>query len=702
MDESEFDARSESFGVLASDGRMQAEDTVNDKAPKGLSHQRVLVCGHRSFASHGLIGQLVDAGHAVTCFTRGDVRREGNVVYGPALQLHENEQLAGPFDVVVNYILLKDHGIDENIEYVRSLTEFCRTREVKHLIHISSVSVFDGSARRVTETSAVERDPTKKGSYGALKVATENYLVEHLGHATLLTVLRPGFILGPGVISPIVGMAFRLPWNRLLLLGSHKNMVPLITRDLVNAAVGRLVERPPGSCREFLLLVDSTSPTRREYLDACCRLLGVGLGVTSFPPWLWRVAGLGGEALARLVRLKIRVNRMIGGACRVQRFNANESEQRLGLRLSIDWPAALQASLDGQQPNFILPYDGLPCNAFQVDKVTYLGVGRIVRQKHLTAIQKLRYNGRVEAYDLHEFQDRSGLKVQAIDDARVCGSGLAVVATPGPVHHAALKHLSEFEGPVLVEKPLGYDSAEVDRWSDYAASRTAGVFVCHNYRFKANVKKMLDTVSRFNPGALLNVDLQFQSPPVANEQAAWLRNERRARTLLMDYGIHFLDLACMWWRGPWDVTDVRHQIDGHGDTSLIEGRLKSEAYTVNLLLRQGFMPRCAEVAFTFRNYQVKLGFFPDTCTVVMSNGNPFINWAETRNSAGATIGKVADRLLGRDHDESHATIYRAVTDATCNAAAGLRVENLRYFYEMLFAIGESVYDPGPLAQGEPG
>lgn len=66
--------------------------------------------------------------------------------------------------------------------------------------------------------------------------------------------------------------------------------------------------------------------------------------------------------------------------------------------------------------------------------------------------------------------------------------------------------------------------------------------VCHNTRYKVNVLQMLDHLRQYNPGKLHHVCAIFQSGPVNKDTAAWLRDERRARSLLVDYGMHRVDL----------------------------------------------------------------------------------------------------------------------------------------------------------------
>ena len=104
--------------------------------------KRVLLCGHRSYAAKGLEAELARRGYQVTGYSRGAVRRGVGLVTGPVDRIHLNEHLEDRYDTLVNYILLKDASLQENIDYLASLLELCRNRQVAHLVHISSVSSF--------------------------------------------------------------------------------------------------------------------------------------------------------------------------------------------------------------------------------------------------------------------------------------------------------------------------------------------------------------------------------------------------------------------------------------------------------------------------------------------------------------------------------------------------------------------------------
>jgi hypothetical protein len=159
----------------------------------------------------------------------------------------------------------------------------------------------------------------------------------------------------------------------------------------------------------------------------------------------------------------------------------------------------------------------------------------------------------------------------------------------------------------------------------------------------------------------------------------------------MDYSLHFVDLACMFSRGPWRVDSVRWQLDASGHTSLIEGRLLSPEYSVSLLLRQGFAPRRARVDFDFQNYTSSLNFFPDTFSLRMSDENAWLHKDEAKKLARATRRKVLDKLLNRDSDPSHGRVLAAALSDDRTTSQSITVASLMGFYGVLFDLAGRVY-----------
>lgn len=661
--------------------------------------QRVLVCGHRSFAARGLIGQFAAAGHEAVGFTRGAVgfdagAADGPTATGPVDLLHTNPHLTGDFDTVVNYILLKDDTRERNNDFLASLLRFCKEHNVKHLIHISSMSSFAADETLVTEDARSETNPDKKGSYGSLKVSTDQYLLQNAPANLALTFFRPGFILGEGVADPIVGTGTRMWNNKLMVLGNAKHHIPVTTREIVSQAVLRSAMLPLDLSQRprMFVLADTKSPTRKEFLRACCEHLGAGTGVLSFPVWLWMLAGMGGGVVGAAIGMSQKPYKIISALCRGQSFNADKTARTLGINQSVDWVKELVGSFDNQTPNFKAPHTPAPLTTTTAGRVNILGFGGIVRQKHLPGLNKLGFKGTITGYDLREGKDKSGIEIRAIEGAVIPPADLHVVATPGPLHNRAIGLLKDAPGPILVEKPLCYTAPEFDEWLSFAKGRQHPVYILHNYRFKQNVSRFLEHIRTFNPGKLHQVELQFQSPSVMKD-VPWRRDERRARTLLMDYSMHFLDLAMMFHgpgNGPWRLASARHEVNRNGHTSLIQGQFQSQTCGVSFMMRQGFFPRRCRIFYTFENYGVALGFFPDTFVAYQTSESWGLYDMESKENFRKTIRKVADKLTNKDSDLSHPLAFcGALGDQ--RLAPSMRLDTLEPFYRGLFELAERIY-----------
>jgi nucleoside-diphosphate-sugar epimerase len=308
--------------------------------------KKILLLGSSSFAAQGLPDRLIADGHEVFTFHRGEVGRDGACITGSVLDLCGNPGLDERFDVVVNYVVLKDCSLEENGAYINELLRFCGRCKAGHLIHISSVSVYSESVRHVVEDADVEQNPENKGSYGALKVVQDLHLQQRKNRNLRVSSVRPGFILGQGLKNPVVGMAMRLGGGLVLQLGSGKNVLPVTTRVSVNKTVARLVEMEFVGEEQVVLVADKGSPSRREWLVECCRCAGIGKMVVGLPKWVWMCAGLVGEIAARLLRKNIRPMNVVANMCREMTYDASKSELFLQLDFSCDWRAELRNAVE--------------------------------------------------------------------------------------------------------------------------------------------------------------------------------------------------------------------------------------------------------------------------------------------------------------------------------------------------------------------
>ena len=199
--------------------------------------EKILICGHRSFVATGL-GDVMSK-HEINydCFSRGETRRVGNVVTGDVMNMVANPELKR-YDTVINFIILKNASIDQNLAYIQSLLAFCKQIGVKHLIQISSIAVYPGDAEYVNENSELETVGNKSG-YAAIKLAVDKYLLEHPVEGMHITFVRPGFVYAKNAEVSKAGLVVS-KCGVHVLMGDKKTVLPKINRVDLHEALIRI------------------------------------------------------------------------------------------------------------------------------------------------------------------------------------------------------------------------------------------------------------------------------------------------------------------------------------------------------------------------------------------------------------------------------------------------------------------------------
>lgn len=653
----------------------------------------VLIFGSSSFAGQCLETRLIGAGHEVYHFNRGPVARNGYRITGSLDDLEDNPYWPAQVDVIINYTLLKGLTIDQNIEFCTHLLALARRVGCGRLIHISSVSVYKFSNRVVDEYGEVEQDAAKKGPYAALKVATENYLRAQAGDLPIVFV-RPGFILGEGLVSATVGTAVKIPGGRLLILGNAADTMPITTRAVLDEVLLALVERKQVQPGENYLIVDSASPSKKEFIEFCVYELGQAKTVWTLPTLVWlAVAAFAQGLLNAAGKGKIKVWQKLYSVSKVYRYDSRRTEARLGVGMNSHWQAALKASFGQQARNYTLPRQPLPGRLDGLERVLIFGFGRIIQQKHLRALKESGFRGTIQIFDPYlKTLPECEFPLERVDDPSRSEAVLAVVATPGLKHHEAISLLPAGVKTVLIEKPVGYGLEELQEWKK--AQQTLGfrVTAFHNYRLKSNVLALNHYLQTHNSGELLRCNVTFDSPPVAGDDAKWARDERRAQTLLYDYGLHFLDLGTMFGEDYLGVRDLSWKINQRGETSDISGVISLSNYNTYFQLRQAQGTQRTLIEFVFANYVAKLTFFPDTLGIISGRDGFVDRSVEFYQQGKATLQKVVDKLTKQDADKSHPLVYQ---DACSSEQTGTdsitSLSQVSRTYQILNDISQAVY-----------
>lgn len=651
---------------------------------------KILVLGTSSFAAHGLVGRLDHAGHEVWTFNRTCVPAAGpRDLYGPYARLAEITDAVGRCDQLINYALVKFGGVEENLTLADQIIAAARARNVSRVIHVSSISVLPAVSGMVNEaTPAVAH--RWKGEYSKVKVAVELRFEEAVRDRQLL-VVRPGFIVGPGLADSLPGIARLLPTSHLLGLGNRGSIIPLVARDHVNDAICRLVGLADAPSGERYMLVSPDAPTRADYLAFHCRELGRGRGTIHFPAWLWRIGLAGGSvALTLLKRRPARLVKLFEHNLNVRHYDCAQTTRRLGLDLRFDWRAALREVAEvGASSQWPVSAAGGVAPA-RAARLHYVGLGRIVQQKHLPGLARNGFTGRISWTDpalttappsAIALEPKPGFPLDATH---------AVITAPWPFRGPIYQQLPASVADVLVEKPFAVSKVQLDAHLRLLAGRR--VFAVHNYRLKPNALAFRRFIEARPPGALRRVTLHFDTPSPCHERAAWLRDEWRNRVLLTDYAIHFLDLAWLLFDGPMTIRHCERTRNARGELARLSAEVAFSTGSCSLFVRQGAHQRQCSLRYVFDNYAAELRFFPEVFQPIFGGQSALDDGRLFARGLASTAGKVLEKLRWRTQDYSHDMILGAFTGTSDSAALGeFSLAALRPFYERLTMLADEVY-----------
>lgn len=198
-----------------------------------------------------------------------------------------------------------------------------------------------------------------------------------------------------------------------------------------------------------------------------------------------------------------------------------------------------------------------------MDKVKFaiIGCGAVTENFHLPALQR---SAQAEVEVLvdpstgraRQLAEMYGVPAVAEEYSQVIGKAdAAIVAVPNYLHATVAEHLLEAGVHVLVEKPMALTPAACDRISSAAEKNRAVLTVGLVRRFlpaSGFVKEMLESGML---GEIQRIDIQegvIFSWPVAS--GAMFRKANAGGGVLMDIGVHILDLL-LWWFGPCKSVD---------------------------------------------------------------------------------------------------------------------------------------------------
>ena len=193
----------------------------------------------------------------------------------------------------------------------RNIVDACLQHGAR-LVHVSSLSVLDHAGRNlsraITEESALEPHPQRRGAYTQTKGLAEACVREAIARDALpAVILRPGQIVGPGAerTTPNGTLAIAGRW---IAVGPSSRTLPLVyVDDVVDALL--LAGHEDAVTGKVFNIVDPDPVTQRQYLEACRRKFGRELRLLRSPAWLFLLLACGVELLGAALRRPVPLTR---------------------------------------------------------------------------------------------------------------------------------------------------------------------------------------------------------------------------------------------------------------------------------------------------------------------------------------------------------------------------------------------------------
>jgi len=201
--------------------------------------------------------------------------------------------------------------VDSCVRGTQSVAEAASLKEVKRVIYMSSLSVYDYAGQRngteFTESSPLEAHPESRGAYSLGKRRAEDVAVSHLAdHATPWTILRPSLIVGHG--SDICAPVGSKIGNKVVCFGGPRKRLPLVHVDDVATAVLQVLQNP-NTRGQVYVLSDPDIITVGGYVKGCLRSRFKDIRVIHVSYVAMRVAGLAAVLVKKLTGFGPTLNR---------------------------------------------------------------------------------------------------------------------------------------------------------------------------------------------------------------------------------------------------------------------------------------------------------------------------------------------------------------------------------------------------------
>ncbi|MBV9853432.1 MAG: NAD-dependent epimerase/dehydratase family protein [Streptosporangiaceae bacterium] len=233
-----------------------------------------------------------------------------------------------------------------NVHGLENLVNAALAMGVRRIVHVSSITVHGIDVRGTADENAPLRD--SPNPYSRSKVAAERLLRRMIMEdGAPVTIVRPGWIYGPGDGASFARVARTIEKGRMLMVGSGQNHLPLIYVGDVAQGIVLASEAADAEGRSYLLVNDEPV-TQRDFLAAIASELGVPAPARRIPCKPAVMLGAAAETLGHLARRRqppplMRYGiRLLGGE---NRFDIGRARLELGFQPTVDLADGVRRSV---------------------------------------------------------------------------------------------------------------------------------------------------------------------------------------------------------------------------------------------------------------------------------------------------------------------------------------------------------------------
>jgi nucleoside-diphosphate-sugar epimerase len=234
-----------------------------------------------------------------------------------------------------------------NVRGLETLVRTALAAGVRRLVHVSSITVHGNDVGGAADESAPLRD--EPNPYSRSKVAAERLLERMIREeGAPVTIVRPGWIYGPGDRASFARLARMIETGRMIMVGRGENHLPLIYVSDVARGVLAASETDQAAGRAYLLVNDEPV-TQRDFIGAIAAELDAPIPTRHVPYEVGLGLGAVAEHLGRLARRRqpppaTRYGmQLLGGE---NRFIITRARQELGFAPVVDLTEGVSRSVE--------------------------------------------------------------------------------------------------------------------------------------------------------------------------------------------------------------------------------------------------------------------------------------------------------------------------------------------------------------------